>query len=262
MPHLEITTQIGCKYNCFFCPQDKLLKNYKSDIKRLDFDMFKRFLDKIPNEIDIHFSGMAEPFLNPHALDMVQYSILKGHKVSVFSTLENLSKSEYDELLKYNYDLFCLHIADNIGLCKFKVNDEYVNKIEYILENRPSARKFWVNCHGKVHDKLKYLTTFGIDNFIIDRAGNVEEDCLPHTKVTGKFICDATGYKLNQNVLLPNGDVYLCCMDYELKHKLGNIMIDDYEDLFKSKEAMNIRKAMAGECEVLCNKCNRAKEVK
>lgn len=33
------------------------------------------------------------------------------------------------------------------------------------------------------------------------------------------------------NVVLPNGDVYLCCMDYGLEHKIGNLFETRYEDL-------------------------------
>jgi len=34
-----------------------------------------------------------------------------------------------------------------------------------------------------------------------------------------------------QNVMLPNGDVYLCCMDYGLKHKLGNLFKTNFNNL-------------------------------
>jgi hypothetical protein len=36
---------------------------------------------------------------------------------------------------------------------------------------------------------------------------------------------------LYHNVVLPNGDVSLCCMDYGLKHILGNIYEQEYEDI-------------------------------
>jgi len=35
----------------------------------------------------------------------------------------------------------------------------------------------------------------------------------------------------NINVMMPNGDVYICCNDYSLKHKLGNLFETNYDDL-------------------------------
>jgi hypothetical protein len=37
------------------------------------------------------------------------------------------------------------------------------------------------------------------------------------------------------NVMLPNGDVYLCCCDYGLKHKLGNLLTTNYNDLSRAE---------------------------
>ncbi|MER9007171.1 SPASM domain-containing protein [Mesorhizobium sp. M0862] len=36
-----------------------------------------------------------------------------------------------------------------------------------------------------------------------------------------------------RNVLLPNGDVTLCCTDFERRHVLGNLLRDEYADLFE-----------------------------
>jgi hypothetical protein len=44
-----------------------------------------------------------------------------------------------------------------------------------------------------------------------------------------------------QNVVLPNGDVYLCCMDYGLKHKLGNLYATNFNQL-ERKQAYEICK--------------------
>ena len=37
--------------------------------------------------------------------------------------------------------------------------------------------------------------------------------------------------KLYHNVVLPNGDVSLCCMDYGLEHIIGNLLDQEYEDV-------------------------------
>ena len=69
-PMIEITTRIGCKVNCHYCPQSLLLSNYFKDNKErkfmMELDDFKLCLDKLPQNCDVIFCGMAEPLLNPH----------------------------------------------------------------------------------------------------------------------------------------------------------------------------------------------------
>jgi hypothetical protein len=39
----------------------------------------------------------------------------------------------------------------------------------------------------------------------------------------------------DRNALLPNGDVVICCMDYSVKRKIGNLIEGDYFSLFSSR---------------------------
>ena len=48
---------------------------------------------------------------------------------------------------------------------------------------------------------------------------------------TGRIICKTNS--LNYNVLIPNGDVQLCCMDYGLDAKIGNLL--EFQSLQGSK---------------------------
>ena len=64
------------------------------------------------------------------------------------------------------------------------------------------------------------------------RAGNVPLDKVASPKRKAKVMGCVRG--LQQNVLLPNGDVLLCCMDWGMKHVLGNLLTGDYSNLFAS----------------------------
>ena len=253
-PHIEITTRIGCRANCTFCPQSKLLESYKDDTKVLSFDSFKKYLHKIPKNIDIHFSGMAEPFLNPDAMRMIMHSVFQGYNVSIFTTLQGLTLQQYEQLLVLDFDMFCVHIADDHGHTNIKVDEKYIELLDYINKHKPKAKKFWHQCHGVPHKGIRHLITM-VDAYMIDRAGNVEHEMFTKTEIEGKFICTAGDF--NQNILLPNGDVVLCCMDYGLEHFLGNLNDCSYFELNKSR----LYDAMDGKCKALCHKCNRAKGV-
>jgi len=54
--------------------------------------------------------------------------------------------------------------------------------------------------------------------------------------------------KLYHNVLLPNGDVSLCCMDYGLEQILGNLFESEYDDIMPKPLS----------CFDLCNYCENA----
>jgi radical SAM protein with 4Fe4S-binding SPASM domain len=61
------------------------------------------------------------------------------------------------------------------------------------------------------------------------------------------------------NVLLPNGDVMLCCMDYSLKHNLGNLLTSSYDEVINGNEVKKVaalNKKIGYSDEVLCRSCN------
>lgn len=60
---------------------------------------------------------------------------------------------------------------------------------------------------------------------------------------------------MRQNVLLPSGEVVLCCNDYGLKYKLGNLLIDSYKNLFKSENYKKVIKKQTSGEDVICRYC-------
>jgi hypothetical protein len=61
-----------------------------------------------------------------------------------------------------------------------------------------------------------------------------------------------------RNILLPNGDVALCCCDWGLKHVLGNLFVSDYDDLIKSQEFLRLLKGLEdSSLDILCRYCER-----
>src|ERR1700758_730845 len=63
--HLEITTMIGCKVACIYCPQDKISRRYFGSNRMMKFDDFKIYVQRVPRHVVLHFTGFAEPLLNP-----------------------------------------------------------------------------------------------------------------------------------------------------------------------------------------------------
>ena len=121
---------------------------------------------------------------------------------------------------------------------------------------------------GLTDPAIKDLIPKKLSSFIaISRAGNLANEKEKYegkqivSRKSGSIMCSAAP-QLNHNVLLPNGDVVLCCMDYSIKHTIGNLLNDDYEKLFKSSAINNIFKQLKeddGTNNLLCRNCEYAK---
>lgn len=68
------------------------------------------------------------------------------------------------------------------------------------------------------------------------------------------------GEALNRNILLPDGTVLLCCMDFGIKHVLGNLLTQSYEEICNGKELTMIKEGMNGneKIDILCRRCTHA----
>ena len=119
---------------------------------------------------------------------------------------------------------------------------------------------------GQVHESLAHLGITTPAWELHTRAGNVTDKDVggqamtPPPSHAGPVACSFTPF-MDQNVLLPNGDVLLCCMDYSSKHRLGNLLEQDYYDIFAGQEmgrlrAENTRAEFSDRS--LCRSCNRA----
>jgi hypothetical protein len=123
---------------------------------------------------------------------------------------------------------------------------------------------------GLTDPTIKDLIPKKLSSFIaISRAGNLSnedekfEGKQIFSRKSGSIICSAAPL-LNHNVLLPNGDIVLCCMDYSIKHIVGNLLKDTYEQLFKSISLKNIFQEMSkddGTDNLLCRSCEYAKNI-
>ncbi|NDB84104.1 MAG: hypothetical protein EB127_15510 [Alphaproteobacteria bacterium] len=277
-PTLEITTMIGCPLMCNFCPQDNLRDAYGTeDPKYMSLETFKTALGKIPSNTRIDFSGMSEAWVNPACTDMLEYALSKKHNVAVYSTLYNwtVETARQVESLFYQYktqvEVFSVHFPDEYGNMKgWKYSDEWVEVFRIITTAVQNAgiklEAMTMSDHGRIHKDLQHLGIQLYNWFGHDRAGSLNKEQVKAQPVN--FIekherpvrCSKT-INYDQHVLLPNGDVALCCMDYNTKHILGNLTTDSYQDLFTGPGMISLLKENTKICyssASLCKSCTDA----
>lgn len=222
---LEFTLAIGCALNCNYCPQEKLINRYKEHkCKVMEFDTFTKALTRIKPGGGVIISGMVEPFHNPNCAKMIKYAYENGYKVRLFTSLTGVTDEDIDIIKNVELDEFTIHIPDEQYNSKFNITEEYLR--------------------------------------IFDRAGNLEKQGLLHKNAKGKIRCMA-GSKTNIGIwtpeVLPDGTVTLCCMDYGMKHVLGNIVKQSWEDIYAGAEYQKILKGFEDETiDILCRNCTGA----
>lgn len=256
MGAIEITTKIGCKVACVYCPQGQLIKAYsaKSNAFLMDFNAFQGFLDKIPSNIRICFSGMCEPWANHECTRMVLYSHETGHRVSVYTTITGMIPSDVQQLKDIPFHSFVVHLPSIGGNEKIAVNEEYLEVLRSLSVSNIVTQ--WLCLGEELHPAVaRAMGKKAEKGQIFTRAGNIKIHGMPlPERKKGRLRCERN---LRQNILLPNGDVLLCCMDYGMKHVLGNLKYQDYESLFADEEFLSIQKGLIDSTrDILCRYCD------
>lgn len=264
-PTLEITTIIpekGCIVDCVFCPQRTLEKVY-TGTRILTLENFKKIVDRVPQDVRITFAGFTEPWMNKYATDMVLYAHQQGHPVSVFTTAVGLSVQDCEAMVDIPFagnpnGGFCLHLPDSEMLARHPITPKFLRTLEWLRDNQHRIQNFQIMAMGpELHPKIRHIFPTAPYYQMYSRAGNLHrESLLKPQLITLKDRWNAIEHEdrnrtcgciehLYHNVLLPNGDVSLCCMDYGLDHIIGNLHEQSYEDVIPQAQT----------CFDLCNHC-------
>ena len=262
----EINAVVGCCISCKYCPQELLRSAYNSD-RVLSLQLFQRIIKKIPKERCIAFSGFSEPFLNPNMTQMIKMASLEGHDIWINSTLVGLTEDRFREIRDVPISNFTLHLPDSNRYANIPMTEEYYRVLRMVIDwtqtykgnERSVVTK--ANGQGDLPEEIRRIIEGKVlfHTELADRAGNLAYDSLHSIGVhKGPIMCNYSP-DLSNFVMMPNGDVYLCCMDFGLRHYLGNIDKQSYSDICESEELAKVKKAMQSEFGAcLCRSCTEA----
>jgi radical SAM protein with 4Fe4S-binding SPASM domain len=191
---------------------------------------FAGILDNTPKDVQIDFAGFCEPFLNQFASWMMRHAIQRGYKVFLLTTLTGFTESDAKILHGCYFDTILVHEYEGFN------KQEQDDKLKQLLKS-------------VTVDKVAQFPL--VEEFRFSRASSLWDI----ERKTGKIECgwDNT---FSRNVVMPNGDVYLCCMDYGLEHKIGNILSSRYDDL--NRQSI-IDLCSQESSELICRKCEIAR---
>lgn len=227
---VEFTLNVSNCLGCHFCPQDKLSAVYQGP-RKFSFTDFTAIMDKVPAGTEVHFSGFSECFLHPMCHEFIYEARLMGFEVHVYTTLVGLRMEQIETLAEKPPNFFRIHVPD---AHHFKVpDDKWIKHHELFLEI--GAPSFSYMTMGTMTERVnEYMKGRNVEfPQMLSRGGNlgwVSKD----RPIRGRLTCHAERWHMN--VVLPNGDVVLCSMDYGMKMPVGNLLRDDYNSVYARSE--------------------------
>jgi radical SAM protein with 4Fe4S-binding SPASM domain len=249
---LEFTFSISGCLDCVYCPQSKLNAQYKSEKRRFTFEDFYKVLGKLPADVRVDASGYSEPFLNPIAALCMRTGGDAGREVYLYSTLVGLTDNQAFHLKHTKLAYVRLHLPDTVGL---KISTGAW--LRYFDRFLATGHPFSAMAMGPLApDLAEEMNRRGIQVELpemINRAGNAWQD----RHIAGPVTCNAERW--HQNVILPNGDVYLCCCDYGLQMSVGNLLTQTYDEIHAASESY--RQNLNPPEDSPCRKCTWARPV-
>jgi len=259
---LEITTTVGCRVGCSYCPQRTFVRAQReaSDVTHMPLETFSACLATVPANVEINFSGYAEPWLNLDATAMAERAAAAGHTLNVFSTLVGMTPGDVDRLFRLPLRVFRVHLpADGMRVV---ADAGYLATLRRVAHHPPGLPVELMAFGALSADILSAIGGTPVSfRHPISRAANVDPSIVraPAMK-TGRLRCAEE--RLWRNVLLPSGDVTLCCNDYGRTRVLGNLLTSSYAELFTGEPFRLVLERMGGAPgPLLCRSCEYAATV-
>jgi len=227
-------------------------------------ELFAAYIETVPSSVHIHFSGFSEPWHAGDCVDMIRIAHRRGHPIAVFTTADRMIHEQVMPLADIPFKRFLVHLPDNGGEMRREVTADYVSLLTLLASSGISNLQFYTI--GIPHPAIAAeLSRMPSTRRVHSRAGNVD---LAVTTVGTAFsaaeIAERNGHtslicrkdRIFANVLLPNGDVQLCSMDYGLEHKLGNLGTQTYREIVEGPGFQRIMAMLADpDSTVLCRRC-------
>lgn len=234
---IEINPSERCTRVCDFCPRGH---GYKNESKFLSIDTSARIateLNRLNYGGDIHLAGFGEPLLNKRLIDNISIikQIIPNTRIALTTNGDVITDSYLEELITAGVSFIIVSCYEKSKAKEMTDLFESHNFKNYDL------REFWYENNQTTEDFIK-------EKNFNNRAGFVMEDSVSKP-------CYLPFYKM---FIDWNGDVLLCCNDWNKTVKAGNINKKPLDVLWHGKAFNKIRDNLkiGNRCDKPCDKCN------
>lgn len=236
----EVTN--SCNLKCKMCPVNNGMKRKKGF---MDFKLFKKVIDENPNVEFGLFFNWGEPTLNPKIFEMLEYAKNKGVKTFITTNLTKLDTKE-----KMKRFLKCNLTRITISLDGFEESYTKIRGYDYnIIEKR-------IKELIKLRDEMNLKTKIDINMVIMpETEKHVPEFYKKWSKIVDRIQIQPnisfTPRKRKSRckefwrgnlIVLWDGKVVPCCVDYEGEMILGDANKEKLSCIWNSQKAKQLRK--------------------
>lgn len=282
-----IETTNTCNLNCLFCQtSDETRKR-----GNMSLGDFKKIVDQLPKtirNISMNFSG--EPLLNRDVFKMVRYAHEKGINTYISTNATMLDRFKPREIFSsglarmsvcmdgatkktheyYRRNSDFTKVKDNIKkLCDAKkelgARNPRITLQTLLMKRNESEIEKIIELSKELGVDELYLRKMSISNFLGREKMRFARENLPSEKYSmymienNKLVIkDRPGhcYAVFEPVILWNGDVTICCFDYNGDYSYGNVLRDGFMGVWNKmprKDIINKKLGLCRRCELSSN---------
>ena len=253
-----------CNLRCTFC---FVTEGMTREGGFMEFDLFKKIIDDSPDLEHLCMHNWGEPLLHKDIFKMIEYAKNKGVNYVVMNTNGTLLTDKMiDQIVDSKLDIIRFSIDGSAETFKrvrgveLKKIEQNINKLKNVKETR--------------RPELKMGVVFTIEE---DTEGDVEdyithwEQIVDHVRLQPKLITsprteicpEPFGKDYGKLVVLWDGRVIPCCVDYNANLTIGSVQNNTIPNLWKNEKMDLLRKQhLKGQFPDTCANCNECESNK
>ncbi len=253
-----------CNLRCTFC---FVTEGMTREGGFMEFDLFKKIIDDSPDLEHLCMHNWGEPLLHKDIFRMIEYAKNKGVNYVVMNTNGTLLTNKMiDQIVDSKLDIIRFSIDGSAETFK-RVRGVELQNIEQNINKLKKVKE-------KRRPKLKMGVVFTVEE---DTEGDAEdyithwEKIVDHVRLQPKLITsprtevcpEPFGKDYGKLVVLWDGRVIPCCVDYNANLTIGNIQNSTIEDLWNGEAIERLRdQHLRGEFPETCANCNECDSAK
>lgn len=269
---IEIENTNSCNSSCGVCPRQKMVREGGT----MGFETFKKITDQavINPDVEFRFIGYGEPLMDKGLAEKIRYA--KEKKIKATRVITNghlLDKDTALLLMNSGLDIIGIDLdSDDPQIFNsFRKGLDYSTVVANILglislkkemgRSRPVIRLQVLKIEKNFKDFKGFLRKWNRLVDIIDLvplnnwAGAIFFAEKTHKRSDFSSPC----FKLWNNLPISwNGDVSICCLDFDFKFRIGNINENNLMDIWHNgfREIRQLHLFNKRQSHTLCRECN------
>jgi radical SAM protein with 4Fe4S-binding SPASM domain len=272
---LQVQTQSRCNGRCLICPYSIVSKQLEQGT--MSCDLYSKIIDEVTSaSFPVHmiYELHNEPLIDKRIFDWIGHFKSKnpGNLTRIATNGELLDQFSIEEIRASNLDYIVISLnagsKETFEAINLNLNyDRIMDNINSLLENDVCRQKVGLSFvvtelnKQEVYPAVQYWRQKGIATRIVklaNRAGSLTNYDSLKTKndynnpgiisrlrnslmspVRNVLGCSLPFYQMN---VLFNGDVILCCHDWERATVLGNVAKSSISEIWNSEKLNKVRR--------------------